>query len=239
MRIYNTGFMEEKKQYIYEYPRPMVATDCVIFGFDGNDMQVLLVKRAEEPFKDGWVLPGGFLKMEESAEASAISMLQSKTGLSDTYMEQFHTFSAPDRDVRGRVISIAYYALVRKQEVKVGANAASADWFSLNKLPELHFDHKQILDLALEKLRERIMFKPVGFELLPEKFTMRELQQLYQAILGVEFDRRNFSKKILHVGLLTDLDETAWPTPKRGAKLYKFNAENYNKLKDKGFRIEF
>lgn len=229
----------KKQKYVYDYPRPMVATDCVIFGFDGEKLQVLLVKRAEEPYKDCWVLPGGFIKMEESAEDSAKSMLFSKTGLKDTYIEQFHTFTAPNRDLRGRVISIAYYALVRKQEVKEGANAASADWFSLSDLPELYFDHKQILDMALERLRERIMFKPVGFELLPEKFTMRELQNLYEAILGVEFDRRNFSKKILHVGLLIDLEETSWPTPKRGAKLYKFNAESYERLKDKGFRIEF
>lgn len=228
-----------KTKYTYDYPRPMVATDCVIFGFDGEKMQVLLMKRAEEPYKDCWVLPGGFLKMDESAEDSAAEMLLSKTGLRDTYMEQFHTFSAPERDVRGRVISIAYYALVRKQEVREGANAADVDWFSLDKLPELHFDHRQILDMALEKLRERIMFKPVGFELLPEKFTMKELQSLYQAILGVEFDRRNFSKKLLHIGLLIDLDEQTKSSPKRMSKLYKFNSESYDKLKEKGFRLEF
>ncbi|MCR5569216.1 MAG: NUDIX hydrolase [Paludibacteraceae bacterium] len=229
----------QKGTYTYDYPRPMVATDCVIFGFDGAKLQVLLVKRGEEPFKDSWVLPGGFLKMEESAEVSARMMLQSKTGLSNTYIEQFHTFSAPDRDVRGRVISIAYYALVRKQEVREGANASEAAWFSLDELPELVFDHKDILDMALAKLRERIMFQPVGFELLPEKFTMRALQSLYEAILGVEFDRRNFSKKILHVGLLTDMNETSRPTPKREAKLYKFNSESYERLKEKGFRLEF
>lgn len=229
----------EKGKYVYDYPRPMVASDCVIFGFDGTKMQVLLVKRAEEPFLNGWVLPGGFVNMEESAEESAKNMLYSKTGLRDTYIEQFHAFSAPDRDVRGRVITIAFYALVRKQEVKEGANAACADWFSLADLPALCFDHEQILKMALEKLRERIMFKPVGFELLPEKFTMRELQSLYEAILGVEFDRRNFSKKILHVGLLCDLNETIRSNPKREAKLYKFNSESYERLKEKGFRLEF
>lgn len=229
----------EKGKYTYEYPRPMVATDCVIFGFDGVKMQVLLVKRAEEPFKGSWVLPGGFLKMEETAEESARQMLQAKTGLKDTYIEQFHTFSDPNRDVRGRVIAIAYYALVRKQQVREGANVSDAGWFSLDELPEFRFDHRQMLDMALSKLRERIMFKPVGFELLPEKFTMRELQSLYEAILGVSFDRRNFSKKILHVGLLIDLNETSRPTLKREAKLYKFNAESYERLKDKGFRLEF
>ena len=229
----------QKGTYTYDYPRPMVATDCVIFGFDGTKMQVLLVKRGEEPYKDSWVLPGGFLRMEESAEESARMMLREKTGLRETYIEQFHTFSAPERDVRGRVISIAYYALVRKQEVRQGANVSEVGWFPLDGLPELVFDHKDILDMALAKLRERSMFQPVGFDLLPEKFTMRALQSLYEAILGVEFDRRNFSKKILHVGLLTDLNESARSTPKRMAKLYKFNAESYGRLKEKGFRLEF
>ncbi|MBO4806757.1 MAG: NUDIX hydrolase [Paludibacteraceae bacterium] len=229
----------EKGEYVYDYPRPMVATDCVIFGFDGTKIQVLLVKRAESPYPASWGLPGGFIRMDESAEASAKRVLQSKTGMTGAYIEQFHTFSSPDRDVRDRVISIAYYALVRKQEVREGGNVVSADWFSMDELPDLCFDHKEVLDLALVKLRERIMFRPVGFDLLPEKFTMRELQSLYESILGVEFDRRNFSKKILHVGLLDDLNETIKANPKREAKLYKFNQENYDRLKEKGFRLEF
>lgn len=227
------------KQYTYDYPRPIVATDCVIFGFEGSAIQVLLMQRAEDPFKGGWVLPGGFVHDTESAEDSARTMLESKTGITDAYIEQFHTFSAPNRDVRDRIISVAFYALVRKQEIHKGANASDVGWFSLNELPKLHFDHKEILDMAIERLRERIMFRPVGFDLLPEKFTMRALQQLYEAILNVEFDRRNFSKKILHLNLLDDTGETIWPTPKREAKLYKFNIESYNRLKNKGYRMEF
>jgi 8-oxo-dGTP diphosphatase len=230
--------MEENK-YCYRYPHPAVTTDCVIFGFDGERLQVLLIERGIEPYKGRWAFPGGFLKMDETAEAGARRELKEETGLEGAYMEQFHTFSAPERDPRERVITIAYYALVKIQEVKGGDDAASARWFPLDDIPSLAFDHDYILRMATQRLREQIHFQPIGFELLPEKFTIKELQLLYEAILGINFDRRNFSKKMMHLEILTDLEETVWPTPKREAKLYKFNAEKYEELKRKGFRLEF
>ena len=211
----------------------------MIFGFNGERLQVLLIERGIEPYKGRWAFPGGFLKMDETAEEGALRELKEETGLESAYIEQLHTFSNPNRDPRERVITIAYYALVKIQEVKGGDDAASARWFPLDEIPPLAFDHDYILRMATQRLREQIHFQPIGFELLPEKFTIRELQSLYEAILGINFDRRNFSKKMLHLEILTELDETIWPTPKREAKLYKFNSEKYEELKRKGFRIEF
>ena len=231
--------MTNENQYCYRYPHPAVTTDCVIFGFDGERLQVLLIERGIEPFKGKWAFPGGFIKMDESAKEGALRELREETGLDNAYIEQFHTFSDPNRDPRERVITIAYLALVRLQEVKAGDDAAAARWFPIDEIPSLAFDHDYILRIALQRLREQLHFQPIGFELLPEKFTMKELQTLYESILGVSFDRRNFSKKMMHLGLLTELDETVWPTPKREAKLFKFNSEKYTELKQRGFRIEF
>jgi 8-oxo-dGTP diphosphatase len=229
----------EGKMYSYKYPHPSVATDCVIFGFDGIELQVLLIERGEEPFKGKWAFPGGFLREDETAEEGAKRELKEETNLTANYIEQFYTFSDPGRDPRERVISIAYYALVKIQDVVGGDDAAKAQWFSMDNIPQLAFDHDRILRKATERLRERIHFQPIGFDLLPEKFTLKELQMLYEAILGVRFDRRNFAKKMLHFDLLTQLDETIWPTPKREANLYSFNKGKYMELKQKGFRLEF
>lgn len=229
----------EENMYCYKYPHPAVTTDCVIFGFDGERLQVLLVERGIEPYKGKWAFPGGFLKMDETAEEGALRELREETGLERAYIQQFHTFSDPHRDPRERVITIAYYALVKIQEVHGGDDAASARWFPLSEIPSLAFDHDYILRMATQRLREEIHFQPVGFELLPEKFTLKELQALYEAILGISFDRRNFAKKMLHLEILTELDETVWPTPKREAKLYRFNPDKYEELKQKGFRLEF
>lgn len=229
----------EENMYCYRYPHPAVTTDCVIFGFDGERLQVLLVERGIEPYKGKWAFPGGFLKMDETAEEGALRELREETGLERAYIQQFHTFSDPHRDPRERVITIAYYALVKIQEVHGGDDAASARWFPLGEIPSLAFDHDYILRMATQRLREEIHFQPVGFELLPDKFTLKELQSLYEAILGISFDRRNFAKKMLHLEILTELDETIWPTPKREAKLYRFNPDKYEELKQKGFRLEF
>lgn len=230
--------MEENK-YCYRYPHPAVTTDCVIFGFDGERLQVLLIERGIEPFKGRWAFPGGFIKMDETAEQGALRELKEETGMENAYIQQFHTFSNPNRDPRERVITIAYYALVKIQEVQGGDDAASARWFPLDEIPPLAFDHDYMLRMATQRLRQEIHFQPIGFELLPQKFTLKELQSLYEAILGISFDRRNFAKKMLHLEILNELDETIWPTPKREAKLFSFNAEKYEKLKRKGFRMEF
>ena len=228
-----------KGSYTYEYPHPSVTTDCVIFGFDGTKLRVLLVERGIEPFKGRWAFPGGFLKMDESAENGALRELQEETGLGGAYIKQFHTFSDPHRDPRERVLTVAYYALVRMQDVKGGDDAAKAEWFALDEVPLLAFDHDMILRLALNELRKQIHFEPIGFELLPEKFTIKELQLLYEAILDVKFDRRNFYNKMMHLEILTQLDETVFNSPKKEAFLFKFNPEKYDELKQKGFRLEF
>ncbi|MBR6284648.1 MAG: NUDIX hydrolase [Muribaculaceae bacterium] len=230
--------MEELK-YHYKYPHPSVTTDCVIFGFDGTKLNVLLVERGVEPYKGRWALPGGFLKMDESAETGARRELFEETGLKTGYIRQFHTFTDPERDPRERVITIAFYALVRISEVQGGDDAAQAGWFPVDNVPALAFDHDLILRRATDELRKQIHFEPIGFELLPEQFTMKQLQHLYEAILGVTFDRRNFYNKMLKLGILTELDEKV-PLPNRKlAYLYKFNPESYSEMKEKGFRLEF
>lgn len=230
--------MEELK-YHYKYPHPSVTTDCVIFGFDGTKLNVLLVQRGIEPYKGRWAFPGGFIKMDETTLEGAKRELYEETGLKDAYIRQFHTFSAVDRDPRERVITVAYYALVRTSEVKGGDDAAKAQWFSLEQVPSLAFDHDMILRQALNELRKQIHFEPIGFELLPEKFTMTQLLHLYEAILGVKFDRRNFYNKMLKLGILTELEEKLTLVNKKVAFLYTFNAENYQVMKEKGFRLEF
>lgn len=229
----------ETKKFVYDYPHPAVTTDCVIFGFDGSNLKVLLIERGIEPFKGKWALPGGFLKMDETAEEGALRELEEETGLKNAYIRQFHTFTEPGRDPRERVITIAHYALVRLQEVKGGDDAAQARWFAMDEIPPLAFDHDRILRLAQKMLRERIHFEPVGFELLPETFTMKQLQNLYEAILDVHFDRRNFAKKMYHLELLIQTDDMVRTSPKRESQLLRFNKEKYEELKQKGFRLEF
>ena len=182
--------------------------------------------RGIEPYKGRWAFPGGFMKMDESAEEGA-------------YIRQFHTFTAPLRDPRERVITIAYYALVRMQEVKGGDDAADARWFALDEVPQLAFDHDQILRKAEQALRQQIHFEPIGFELLPEAFTIKELQNLYEAILDVRFDRRNFYNKMKRLEMLEQMDETVNPSQKKEAFLFRFNKAKYEELKQKGFRLEF
>lgn len=230
--------MKELKYY-YKYPHPAVATDCVIFGFDGMSIKVLLILRGIEPYKGQWALPGGFVGIDESAEECARRELQEETGLDGVSVEQFHTFSDINRDPRERVISIAYYALVKLSEVRGGDDASKAQWFSYNDIPSLAFDHDCILRMALRHLRDRICFEPVGFDLLPEVFTMTELQRLYEAILGVKFDRRNFYNKMLKLGVLTSAEPRPENASRRIPSKYRFNAEKYAELKQRGFRLEF
>ena len=229
----------EELKYCYKYPHPSVTTDCVIFGFDGNKLRVLLVKRGIEPYKGRWAFPGGFIKMDESAEDGALRELQEETGLTGAFIRQFHTFSDPNRDPRERVITIAYYALVRMKEVKGGDDADEAQWFALDEVPQLAFDHDRILRMAVRALRQNIHFEPIGFELLPQEFTTKELQNLYEAILDVHFDRRNFYNKMRRLEMLELSDERSNPSQRKEAFLFRFNPQKYDELKKKGFRLEF
>ena len=231
--------MTVKGTYTYDYPRPAVTTDCVIFGYDGKELKVLLIERGIEPFKGCWAFPGGFLNMDEDALAGARRELKEETGLEDAFIEQFHTFSEPGRDPRGRVITIAHYALVKIQEVEGGDDAAQARWFPIEEVPPLAFDHDRILRMAMSRLKEKIHFEPVGFELLPDVFTMPQLQNLYEAILEVHFDRRNFASKMLKLGILEDTGDRPAGASSRIPVSYRFNKEKYNELKAKGFRLEF
>lgn len=229
-----------QEYYTYKYPRPSVTTDCVIFGYDTKEgLSVLLIKRGIEPFKDHWAFPGGFIKMDEDAETGARRELREETSLETTHIEQFGCFSEVNRDPRERVITIAYYALVKKSEVVGGDDASEAHWFPIDNVPPLAFDHDRILRVALKTLKEKIHFMPIGFELLPSVFTMPQLQELYESILEVKFDRRNFSNKMLKLGMLTVVGERPKNAGTRIPITYKFNEDNYNELKSKGFRLEF
>lgn len=202
----------EEKKYCYRYPHPAVTTDCVIFTFHDRKLKVLLIKRGIEPFKGRWALPGGFMRIDESAEQGALRELLEETGYRAAYIRQFHTFSAPDRDPRERVVTVAFLALVKWAEVCGGDDADEAAWTDVDALPELAFDHAEILQMALESLRREIHFNPVGFDLLDSEFSMRDLQEVYEAILGREFDRRNFAKKMRHTGVIEPVD-AAPPLP--------------------------
>lgn len=228
-----------ENRYCYKYPHPSVTADCVIFGFDGVSIKVLLVQRGIEPYKGKWAFPGGFMQIDETVEECARRELEEETGLKNASVEQFYTFSDVNRDPRERVITVAHYALVRLSEVKGGDDAASAQWFAESEIPSLAFDHDRILRMARNCLKERICFEPIGFELLPEVFTMSELQNLYEAILEVKFDRRNFYNKMLKLGILTEAEPRAEQASRRTPTKYRFNAAKYAELKQKGFRLEF
>lgn len=229
----------EEKNYCYKYPHPAVTSDCVIFGFDGVAIKVLLIQRGIEPYKDKWAFPGGFMNIDETIEECAKRELEEETGLKASSVEQFYTFTDVNRDPRERVITVAHYALVRLEEVKGGDDARSAQWFAMNEIPSLAFDHDRILRMAVNRLKERIYFEPIGFELLPEIFTMSALQNLYEAILEMKFDRRNFYNKMLKLGILSEAEERPKNASRRTPIKYRFNAKKYAELKQKGFRLEF
>ncbi|MBO7570523.1 MAG: NUDIX hydrolase [Bacteroidales bacterium] len=191
--------------YTYKYPHPAVTADCVIFGFDGKDLKILLIERANEPYKGCWAFPGGFMNIDETAEQCAKRELNEETGLEIENIEQFHTFSDVNRDPRERIVTVAFFGLVKLSEVVGGDDAARAQWFSIKDIPRLAFDHDYMLRIAQRTLKERIHFEPIGFELLGDEFSMPDLQRLYEAILEIKFDRRNFEKKMLQLGILDQI----------------------------------
>ena len=239
--------------YTYPYPRPSLTVDCVVFGYSATEtLKVLLIKRKLPPFQDQWALPGGFVLMNESVEAAAARELSEETGVKDIFLEQLYTFGAVDRDPRDRVISVAYYALINRQVVRAASDASDAQWFDLSEvigemalnkieelaIEELAFDHRRILQCATERLKNKIRYEPIGFKLLPEHFTLSQLQQLYEQILERTLDKRNFRKKLLKMDLLLDTGQKETGVAHRAAKLYKFDAEKYEQLKQKGFNFD-
>lgn len=222
-----------------KFHKPSVTVDCVVFGLDhSSEVRVLLIKRAYEPFKNYWALPGGFIKENEDLDTAARRELEEETGVKNLFIEQLYTFGQPDRDPRGHVISVAYYALVNLEEhpASGATDASEAKWFKISEVPELAFDHATILDVAIKRLDSKVRYQPIGFELLPEKFTLSELQKLYETILGQELNRRNFRSKILKMGILEQLERQK-DVPHRPAFLYQFNQEKYEELTKNGFEF--
>lgn len=226
--------------YQYEYERPALTTDCVVFGLDETDLKILLIQRDIAPFEGKWALPGGFIRVGESVDACARRELQEETGLCDIYLEQLSTFGAPDRDPREHVVTVAYYALVNLIEhpPQAATDARNAAWFALDDIPKLAFDHDTILTAARERLRGKVRYQPIGFELLPEKFTLTQLQRLYEIILETPIDKRNFRKKVLKYGILDETDEVEQDVAHRAARLYRFNKKHYQKMKKEGILFE-
>lgn len=211
-----------------------VSVDCVLFGFDGADLKILLIERNEEPFKDWWALPGNLVEADESVEESASRILNELTGLNNIYMEQYYTFGNVDRHPQGRVITIAYYAMIRlggdKALTPLTSYAKRAQWISVSELPNLGFDHQEIYEKGLEKVKRKIKNLHLAFELLPEKFTLTQVQNVYETILGKKLDKRNFRKKILSYGVLKELDEKQKGVSFRAATLYRFDKRKYMKM---------
>jgi 8-oxo-dGTP diphosphatase len=226
--------------YSYEFPRAALTVDCVIFGMDDEDLKVMLIERGLPPFEGEWALPGGFVHVDETVDEAARRELEEETGLRKVFLEQLYTFSAVDRDPRARVISVAYYALVNlvDHRVQAATDAREAAWFSVDDVPSLAFDHAEILNVALERLRGKLAYQPVGFELLPQKFALSQLQHLYEVVLERELDRRNFRKKVLATGLLVETKEVQRDVAHRAARLYRFDERKYKQLARDGFHFE-
>lgn len=220
--------------YTYEYPRPSVTVDIVVFGYDGgSQLKLLLIERGSDPYKGNWALPGGFVDMDETLETAALRELEEETGVKDLFVEQLFTFGQPGRDPRGRVISVAYFSLVNLQDhpAVAASDATRAEWFPLNELPDLAFDHDSIINIATSRLAAKVRYQPIGFELLPEEFTLGQLQQLYETVLNVEqgFNKRNFRTRILRTGILEEVGRQK-NVAHRPAVLYRFNKASYEQL---------
>ncbi|MBD2175939.1 NUDIX hydrolase [Pseudanabaena sp. FACHB-1998] len=227
--------------YTYEYPRPALTVDCIIFGLDAQlELKVMLIQRDIPPFQGQWAIPGGFVRVDETLEQAALRELQEETGIHDVYLEQLYTFGDLERDPRDRIVTVAYYALINlvEQQIQASTDAREANWFPLHAIPSLAFDHEQILQKAIARLRGKIRYEPIGFELLPKKFTLTQLQKLYETVLARDLDKRNFRKKLLCMDLLLETGELEQGVSHRAAKLYQFDETKYLQLKQNGFNFE-
>lgn len=215
--------------YVYEFPRPAVTVDIILFTFRDNALQVLLIQRTNEPYKDRWALPGGFIDMDEDLDDAATRELAEETNVTDVYLEQLYTFGEPGRDPRTRVVTVAYFALLSadqasRLDVRGGDDTRDARWWSIYDLPELAFDHGRILQYALQRLRWKLEWTALGFLLLPEEFTLSELQRVYETVLDEQLDKRNFRRKILATEVLEETGNMR-EGDHRPAKLYRFTAK--------------
>jgi 8-oxo-dGTP diphosphatase len=226
--------------YSYEYPRGALTVDCVVFGLDDVELKVMLIQRGQEPYLGMWALPGGFVHVAETLDEAARRELEEETGLHQVFLEQLYTFGEVHRDPRERVVSVAYYALVKLSDHRVQAatDAREAAWFGVHDVPSLAFDHAGILQMGLERLRGKLRYQPIGFELLPKKFTLSQIQHLYELVLERELDKRNFRKRVLATDLLIETDEVQQDVAHRAARLYRFDERKYRRLAKAGFNFE-
>jgi 8-oxo-dGTP diphosphatase len=217
-----------------------LTVDIVIFTIEQGALKVLLVKRGIEPFAGQYAIPGGFVLENESLDQAAMRELREETGVAEVYLEQLYSFGDPKRDPRGRVITVAYYALISAEhsQLRAGSDAAAAAWFAVDAVPDLAFDHAKILAYAVERLRNKLEYTTVGFQLLPEKFSLSELQEVYEAILGKKLDKRNFRRKLALLKILKPTSEYR-RGGRKPARLYRFVAAKFEKLKDKGILFPF
>lgn len=218
-----------------------ISIDCVILGFSNGTLEVLLVQHGEGESKGEWGLPGGWIKKDESIDNAASRLLEELTGLDNVFMEQLKVFGNPNRVSFRRVLTIGYYALIKREDDKLKASLVLTDakWFKIKSIPNLIFDHNEIINYSLKHLQNRVRQAPIGFNLLPEKFTLLELMKLYEEILDIEMDKSNFRRKILHMKLLQPLEERQKDVSHRAAKLYQFDENIYELLTQKGFNFEF
>jgi 8-oxo-dGTP diphosphatase len=218
-----------------------ITIDCVIFGFNKANLEVLLVQHAEGESIGKWGLLGGYLRKEESSDEAAQRILYELTSMDNIYLEQLKAFTNPQRVIERRVVTIGYYTLINREDynIKASLTVREATWYKIKDIPDLIFDHNEILDFSLMHLQNRVRQAPIGFNLLPEKFTLLQLMHLYEEILGIELDKSNFRRKVLNMKLLVPLDEKQQDVSHRAATLYKFDSEIYEKLTKKGFNFEF
>ena len=226
--------------YTYDYPRPALTVDCVIFGLDESaKLKILLIQRGHDPYEGQWALPGGFVDMDEPLEEAALRELKEETGVENVFIEQLYTFGSPHRDPRGRVVTVVYYALINLAEYRIAADSDARDvrWFPVDDLPTLAFDHAAILEVAIKRLRSKMQYQPVGFELLPDSFTLTHLQQLYETILGKNLNKRNFRTKFLKMDILKEVSILRG-VAHRPAQLYAFDKNKYEDYILRGFNFE-
>jgi 8-oxo-dGTP diphosphatase len=216
-----------------------ISVDCVIFGFDENKLKVLLMRSDLKKFQGKWSLLGDLVKPDEDLDASAYRILKERTGLDDVYLEQVHTFGKTNRHPGGRVVTVTYCSLINVQHHQLKILDNELHWHDVSSVNDLAFDHKKIFDFSLKRLQKRVQEHPLGFSLLPNKFSLRELQNLYEAILSIKLDRRNFRKKFFSMEILTDMDEIEKNVPHRPGKLYKFDYVKYENKKKKWLGIDF
>lgn len=228
--------VNNKLQHYQEEDQVLLAVDCIIFGFDKKNLKILLVKRKFDPGKNQWSLIGGFLKKKENLDTAATRVLYALTGLSNIYMEQLYTFSKIDRDPGQRTISVAYFALIDIASNNFDSISIDpgAEWFKLKNAPSLIFDHNEMVEKAINRLRHRALTKPIGFELLPEKFTMRQIQNLYESIFEKKLDKRNFINKVNSLGIIEKLDEKDMTSSRKGSFLYRFDQNKYQQMLEEG-----